>query len=209
MQKKWLLHSLLAGIMTIPLMGFSSPTNTPGETKIEFNQLTLESGGTSVPYKSMEAPPPILHHPEDGIISGAAGCLPDVHVFNKKIKDEHIVFTAGITQLDTREKALALNDKLTISVEISSGGNKILELPFEYHMDPEGKDIDPNTNKPFWVSTLYFNVEGAHPGANVLNLPTGEYEYQFKVKNNEKGHVLDVWVPDNNKFTLVDEEVKK
>jgi len=44
MKKKWLFHSLLAGMLTIPLMGFSSP-DAPGQTKMKSNEITLESGG--------------------------------------------------------------------------------------------------------------------------------------------------------------------
>ncbi|MBP1934843.1 hypothetical protein [Ammoniphilus resinae] len=206
MRKKWLLHSLLAGMMTIPLMGFSSP-DAPGQTKMKPNEITLESGGTSVPFTLMEDPPPFFHQPEDGIISGGLGCVPDIHEFSKSTPGEHIVFTAGISELEDREEALALNDQFTIYVEIISNGGKNVELPFNYHIGPDGKDMDPNTGKPFWVSAVFFDAEDAHPGSAVIDLPTGDYKYQFKVKENSKnnkGHVLDVWAPENNTITIVE-----
>jgi len=196
MKKKWLFHSLLAGMLTIPLMGFSSP-DAPGQTKMKPNEITLESGGTSV----------LNAKSEDGIISGGLGCVPDIHEFSKSTPGEHIVFTAGISELEDREEALALNDQFTIYVEIISNGGKNIELPFNYHIGPDGKDIDPNTGKPFWVSAIFFDAEKAHPGSTVIDLPTGDYKYQFKVKENSKnnkGHVLDVWAPKNNTFTIVE-----
>jgi hypothetical protein len=207
--KRWLYTVGFAGliaILLIPLMGFSA--NAKGQTKIKPNQITLESGGVGVPLElAEELFPGLYHSPTDGIISGAygeVGCVPDIHEFSKSNPGEHIVFTAGVEEFANNEDAAAFLEDFTIYVEITSNGQKVVELPFFYHADPQsGEGVDPNTGKPFWVSALYFSE--AYPGAKVIDLPTGEYNYKFKAKANGKnGHVLDVWVPKNHKFTIVD-----
>jgi hypothetical protein len=210
--KKWLYSALLAGlvaILLIPLMGFSA--NAKGKGKLMPNQITLQSGGVGVPLGlAEELFPGLYHSPTDGIIGGVAGglglgCVPDVHEFSKSVEGEHIVFTAGVKEFETNDDAAALLEEFTIYVEITSNGHKVAELPFNYHADPAtGDGVDPNTGKPFWVSALYFTDPG-YP-TNVIDLPTGEYEYKFKAKansKNNKGHVLDVWVPKNHKFTIL------
>ncbi|MFC3885595.1 hypothetical protein ACFOU2_19825 [Bacillus songklensis] len=75
----------------------------------------------------------------------------------------------------------------------------IKQLKIKLHPSP-----DPNTEKPFWVSALYFEGDIQGEGRTAIDLPTGEYNYKFKAKENDKnGHVLDVWVPENHKFTIV------
>lgn len=201
--KKWIYSVLTAGLIAVilvPLMGFSP--NAKGKPKISPNQITLQTGGVGVPLgEANEYFPGVYHQPTDGIIGGVAGglgfgCVPDVHEFSKSVEGEHIVFTAAVKEFASNADVEALLDDFTIYVEITSNGQKVIELPFFYHGE------DPNENKPFWVSALYFSE--AYPGANVINLPTGEYNYKFKAKANEKnGHVLDVWVPKNHKFTIV------
>ncbi|MBS4211297.1 MULTISPECIES: hypothetical protein [Neobacillus] len=204
MKKKWFYTVALAGLIAIPLSGFSSDAKS--KMKIMPNQITLESGGTSVPYSLIPNFPSFYHQPMDGIISGALGCVPDKHEFNKSTPGEHIVFTAGIGEFSTEEQALALNDDFTIYVEITSNGQRVLELPFEYHRAPDGTTVDPNTKKPFWVSALYFkSIKEGPIERKGIDLPTGEYNYKFKVKvNGKNGHILDVWVPKNHKFTIID-----
>jgi hypothetical protein len=205
MRKKWIISVILAvGLFGIPSAVFGAQ----GNGKISPNQITLESGGVGVPLDwANEYFPGLYHQPTDGIIAGnggiGAGCVPDVHEFNKSTEGEHIVFTAGVSEFATHADAAALLNEFTIYVEITGNGQKILELPFYYHADPvTGDGVDPNTGKPFWVSALYFKE--AYPGATVVDLPTGEYNYKFKAKANGKnGHVLDVWVPKNHKFTIV------
>jgi hypothetical protein len=191
MKKKWLLTAAsigLSAVLMIPLMGFS--TAAPGQTKISPNQITLESGGWGVPGG-------IEHEPKDGIISGALGCQPDIHEFDKARQGEHIVFTASVKEFKTEQDAAGLKDDFTIYVEIRSNGQSVAEYPFEYHHNPiTNVDVDPNTNRPFWVS----------PVNNLAVFPTGEYNYQFKAKD-KNGHVLDVWVPKNHKFTIIDSSV--
>jgi hypothetical protein len=198
----------LSTVLTIPLMGFSSVA--PGPTKVKPNQITVESGGTSIPYKTM-GEQGLYHQPTDGIISGTAGCQPDIHEFDKsekatnpytgEVEPGHIVFTAGIKEIADVEQANSFVEKgANIYVEITSNGQKVLELPFTTH------EPDSNTNEPFWVSTVYLN--GAVPGGESdgrtsIDLPTGEYNYQFKAKD-KNGHVLDVWVPKNHKFTITE-----
>lgn len=204
MRKKWLLSvTLAAGLFAIPSVGFSAQAKV-----ISPNQITLESGGTGAPLDiANEYFPGLYHEPTDGIIAGiggvGAGCVPDVHEFNKSIEGEHIVFTAGVSEFATHTDAAAFLNDFTIYVEITSNGEKVLELPFQYHADPvTGEGVDPNTGKPFWVSALYFKE--AYPGATVVDLPTGEYNYKFIAKANGKnGHVLDVWVPKDHKFTII------
>lgn len=204
--KKWMYSVLTAGliaILLIPLMGFSA--NAKGKKAIMPNQITLQSGGIGVPFEMVgDLYPGVYHQPADGIISGELGCVPDVHEFNKSVPGEHIVFTAGVKEFATNDDAAALLDEFTIYVEITGNGQKIMELPFYYHADPEtGEGVDPNTGKPFWVSALYFSE--AYPGATVIDLPTGEYNYKFKAKANGKnGKVLGNWVPKNHKFTIVE-----
>jgi hypothetical protein len=205
MRKKWLLSATLAvGLFAIPSVGFSA------QAKISPNQITLESGGFGgLLSEANEYFPGLYHLPIDGITAGNGGigfgCVPDVHEFNKSIEGgESIIFTAGVSELATNSDAVAFLNDFTIYVEITSNGEKVLELPFYYHGNPEtGDGVDPNTGKPFWVSALYFNE--AYPGATVVDLPTGEYNYKFIAKANGKnGHVLDVWVPKNHKFTIID-----
>src|SRR5436305_9348053 len=111
MKKKWFYSAALAGLIAIPLMGFSSTAQ--GQTKTQPNQITLVSGGTSVPYVANSD---VYHQPLDGIISASAGCQPDIHEFDKsktfynpfisKEEPEHIVFTAEISEfLKDRAKA--------------------------------------------------------------------------------------------------------
>lgn len=207
MKKKLFYSAAVVGlttVLTIPLMGFSS--TAPGQTKIKPNQITLESGGTSVPY-SLMGDPGFYHQPSDGILSGTEACQPDVHEFDKsktainpqgEVEPGHIVFTAGIKEITEVEQA----DKFVanggnIYVEITSNGQKVLELPFTTH------PADPNTNEPFWVSTLFFGGDIDSKGRKSVDLPTGEYNYQFKAKD-KNGHVLDVWVPKNLKFTITE-----
>ncbi|MBM7652514.1 hypothetical protein [Neobacillus cucumis] len=202
MKKKWLYSAALTGALvvgSIPLMGFSSVSAAQG--KIQPNQITLESGGTSVPYKQMGDSP--YHAPVDGIISGTQGCQPDLHEFDKSIAGSHIVFTAGIKEVLTKEDAANFeNSGAQIFVEIKSNGQTVKELPFELHAMPDNGELkevdDPNTGLPFWVSAVYLNGS-----RNFVDLPTGDYNYQFKVKD-EKGRVLDVWTPKNHKFTIID-----
>jgi hypothetical protein len=182
----------LTAVLSIPLMGFSSAA--PGQTKVQPNQITLESGGTSVPKEA-----PIYNgEPKDGIISGTAGCQPDLHEFDNSISGSHIVFTAGISEFGTdRNKAAAFETKgAKIYVEITSNGQKALEQALYLH-----PDVDKNTNKPFWVTAVRLNVNDS------ATLPTGDYNYQFKAKD-ENGHVLAVWAPKNHKFTIIDNSVK-
>lgn len=212
--KKWIYLAVTAGLIAmllVPLMGFSANAKgKPEPNKIMPNQITLRSGGIGVDFADpefLDAPDYVkamYHQPVDGIISGQLGCVPDVHVFNKSVPGEHIVFTAGVKEFAKHADVVNFLDDFTIYVEITGNGQKILELPFYYHADPEtGEGVDPNTNRPFWVSALYF--ADAYPGATVINLPTGEYNYKFKAKANGKnGHVLGNWVPKNHKFTIVD-----
>lgn len=188
----------ITAVLAIPLMGFSSAA--PGQTKVQPNDITLESGGTSVPYKQMDNS--LYHQPLDGIISGTQGCQPDLHEFDKSIPGSHIVFTAGIKEITTSTQAVNfVNSGSKIYVDITSNGQKIAELPFSLHeMQVNGvvKEVDdPNTGNPFWVSAVFLN------GNNATNLPTGDYNYQFKAKD-ANGHVLAVWAPKNHKFTITD-----
>jgi hypothetical protein len=197
MRKKWLLSVTVAvGLLAVPSIGFGAPA----KEKISPNQITLESGGIGSP---------LWHKPTDGIISGAAGCVPDIHVFSKgKVptvtgEPDHIVFTAGVKEIATltdakKYKADQEGSLFTIYVEITSNGQKLIELPLHYHKGPGGINEDPVTHKPFWVNALF-------PGA--IDLPTGDYNYSFKAKANDEngnGHVLGTWVPKNHKFTIVD-----
>jgi hypothetical protein len=199
MKKKWLYSAALTGALvvgSIPLMGFSSVSAAQG--KIQPNQITLQSGGTSVP----KVAPIYKGEPQDGIISGAAGCQPDLHEFDKSTVGEHIVFTAGIKEVTTSAQAVDfVNSGAKIYVEIKSNGQTVRELPFELHAMPvkgEVKEVDdPNTGLPFFVTAVNLN------GDNAVELPTGDYNYQFKAKD-EKGRVLDVWAPKNHKFTIID-----
>jgi hypothetical protein len=212
MKKKWFYSVAMIGliaVLLIPLMGFSSTSK--GQTKIKPNLITLKSGGIGVPLD--QVPAELYHQPLDGIISGAIGCQPDVHVFDKSNtamgpfgpETEHIVFTAGVAEIPKQKIAEAIADKFTIYVEITSNGQKVLELPFRLHQTP-----DPNTGKPFWVSALYFEGDIQGKGRTAVNLPTGEYSYKFKAKViNKNGPVLDVWVPKNHKFTIIDSSTDK
>jgi hypothetical protein len=185
--KRWFYTLGLAGliaVLLIPLMGFSS--NAEGQKILKPNQIMLESGGIGVPG---------FEKPRDGIISGTAGCVPDLHEYDKTAEFGHIVFSAGVKKMRNQEQA-EKNPELKIFVEISSEGKIVGEFPFVLHETP-----DPNTEKPFWVSAIYF--EEAYTGANVIDLPTGDYNYKFIAKDkNDK--VLDVWVPKNHKFTITD-----
>jgi hypothetical protein len=184
----------LTAVLSIPLMGFSAEAQ--GQNKIQPNQITLESGGTSV----SKVAPIYNGEPKDGIISGQVACQPDLHEFDKGIDGSHIVFTAGIKEITTSAEAVNfVNSGSKIYVEITSNGQKVAELPFSLHEMPVNgvvKEVDdPNTNKPFFVSAIFLNGNA--------NLPTGEYNYQFKAKD-ENGHVLAVWAPKNHKFTITD-----
>ncbi|NOU97413.1 hypothetical protein GC093_29905 [Paenibacillus sp. LMG 31456] len=213
MRKKVLFSAAAIGLiaaLSIPLIGFGTTT---AYAKVKPNQVTLESGGVGVPIGIGPFDPKIYHEPTDGIISGALGCVPDTHEFDKSntgigpggVEHEHIVFTAGVTEISEQGEAVESKGDFTLYVEITSNGQKLIELPFRLHDTP-----DPNTGKPFWVSALYFegNVQG--DGRTAINLPTGEYNYKFKAKEiGKNGHVLDVWVPKNHKFTIVDSADKK
>ncbi|PLR96493.1 hypothetical protein [Bacillus sp. T33-2] len=214
--KKRLYSALLAGLAAVllfSLMGFS--TQAKGKHSFNLNLINLESGGIGVPLgMANEQFPGLYHQPTDGIIAGNGGigfgCVPDVHEFNKSTAGEHIVFTAGVKEFATHAAAAKFLDYFSIYVEIRSNGKKVLELPFQYHVNHETGEVavDPNTGKPFWVSALYF--KNAYPGATVIDLPTGEYNYKFKAiskgikGHGKKGYVLDVWAPKNNKFTIVE-----
>ena len=214
MKKKWFKSAALVGliaVLSIPLMGFSSHEKEKEKERLD---IELRSGGIGVPFGQLppDVPAGLYHQPKDGIISGAIGCQPDVHVFDKSNvgmgpfgpETEHIVFTAGIKEISTQKKAEQLEkDGVTIYVEISSNRHKILTLPFHLHETP-----DPNTNKPFWVSTLYFEGDITGPGRTAVDLPTGEYSYKFKAKD-KKGRVVDEWEPKNHKFTIVKSAVNK
>jgi hypothetical protein len=190
----------LTAVLSIPLMGFSAEAQ--GQSKIQPNQITLVSGGTSVPYF---VDPTIHYQPLDGIISAAAGCQPDVHEFDKNAiangpngaEPAHIVFTAGISEFGTdRDKAVAFGENgASIDVEITSNGQKVLEQALSLH-----SGVDPNTNKPFWVTAVWLG------GDKSAHLPDGDYNYQFKAKDG-KGHVLAVWAPKNHKFTITESSV--
>ncbi|MDP4128366.1 MAG: hypothetical protein Q8912_15725 [Bacillota bacterium] len=187
----------LTAVLAIPLMGFSAEAQ--GQSKIQPNQITLESGGTSVPKVA-----PIYNgEPKDGIISGQVACQPDLHEFDKGIDGSHIVFTAGIKEVTSQaEAANFVKSGSQIYVEITSNGQKVVELPFSLHERPNDNGVltesdDPNTGLPFFVSAVHLN------GDNPVNLPTGEYNYQFKAKD-QNGHVLAVWAPKNHKFTITD-----
>ncbi|PLT33916.1 hypothetical protein [Bacillus sp. V5-8f] len=111
--KKWLYSVVMAGliaVLLIPLMGFSSHEKDKQNPHYKPDEITLESGGLGVPYG---VDPTIYREPKDGIISGAAGCEPDLHEFNKNTPGpgEHIVFPAGVKALTTHEKAAPLLDK--------------------------------------------------------------------------------------------------
>lgn len=186
----------ITAVLAIPLMGFSSEAQ--GQSEIQPNQITLVSGGTSVP----KVAPIYKGEPKDGIISGTAGCQPDLHEFDKSITGSHIVFTAGIKEITSSKEAINfVNSGSKIYVDITSNGQKVAELPFSLHeMQVNGvvKEVDdPNTGNPFWVSAVFLN------GNNATNLPTGDYNYQFKAKD-ANGHVLAVWAPKNHKFTITD-----
>jgi hypothetical protein len=190
----------LTAVLTIPLMGFSAEAQ--GQSKIQPNQITLQSGGTSIPIGIGPFSTAAYHEPTDGIISAAAGCQPDLHEFDKNAiaygpngaEPAHIVFTAGISEFGTgRDKAEAFDEKgAKIDVEITSNGQKVMEQPLYLH-----PGVDPNTNKPFWVAAVW--LKGDKPA----NLPDGDYNYQFKAKD-KNGHVLAVWAPKNHKFTITD-----
>jgi hypothetical protein len=190
----------LTAVLTIPLMGFSSEGQ--GHSKFKPNQITLVSGGTSVPYTQMGDTSP-YHQPKDGIISAAAGCQPDLHVFGKNDiahapsgaeEPNHIVFTAGIKQFGThREKAEAFDASgAKVYVEITSDGNKVLEQPLYLH-----PGVDPNTQKPFYVTAVWLG------GTEDAKLATGEYNYLFEAKD-QKGKVLDKWAPEDSEFIITD-----
>ncbi|WP_423800611.1 hypothetical protein [Neobacillus sp. SAB-20_R2A] len=184
MKKKWLLSAGLSAALLIPLAGFSS--NAEGQAKIMPNQVTFVNGGFF--------PGGV---PKDGIISGGLGCVMDIHEFDKglPVMDEEgnptglvgdtIVFLKGI-----KSNTAFSPDQVSVYVEVSSNGQKVLELP----MIQEGADY--KDGNPLWVGAIrLFETD----------LPTGTYNYQFKVKENGKnGKVLDVWVPKNHKFTVTD-----
>src|SRR4051794_20238647 len=134
MKKKWLYSAVLTGALvvgSIPLMGFSSVSAAQG--KIQPNQITLESGGTSV----SKAAPIYKGEPKDGIISGTAGCQPDLHEFDNSISGSHIVFTAGIEEVKNPTDAVNfVNSGAKIYVEITSNGQKVTEVPFDLHAMP-------------------------------------------------------------------------
>jgi hypothetical protein len=191
----------LTAVLAIPLMGFSSEAQ--GQSKIQPNQITLQSGGTSIPFGIEPFNTAAYHEPTDGILSAAAGCQPDLHVFGKNdiahapngdVEPNHIVFTAGISQFGTdRTKAEAFDaSNAKIYVEITSNGQKVLEQALDLH-----PGVDTNTNKPFYVTAVWLK------GEKSANLPDGDYNYQFKAKD-ENGHVLAVWAPKNHKFTITD-----
>jgi hypothetical protein len=175
-KKRWFWSLGLAGLiglLMLPLMGFSS---------IKPNEVTLVKGGFF--------PGGV---PEDGIISGGLGCMPDVHEFDKGLPAEveglfgdTIVFITGVKSSSTSFST----DAVSVYVEINSNGQKVMELP----LFQEGADYD--NGNPLWVGAIRLFE---------TNLPTGTYNYQFKVKEAGKnGHVLDVWVPKNHKFTVTD-----
>lgn len=196
-------------MLLIPLMGFSSAGNRHSEKEKE--DIELRSGGIGVP---MSALPPeaagLYHEPKDGIISGAIGCQPDIHVFSKsnigtldgQQTAEHIVFTAGIKGISTPTDANQFDASGSkIYVQITSNHKKVLEQVFYQH-----PFVDPNTQKPFWVSTIYLKGDvpgGAGPGRSAIDLPTGDYSYKFVAKD-KKGHVVDVWEPENHEFTITE-----
>jgi hypothetical protein len=191
----------LTAVLAIPLMGFSAEAQ--GQSKIQPNQITLESGGTSIPIGTGPFSTDIYHEPTDGIISGTQGCQPDLHEFDKSqttinpmtglVEPGHIVFTAGISEFGTDiSKADDFDKGAKIYVEITSNGQKVYEKALYRH-----PGVDPNTHKPFYVTAVWLD------GKNAANLPTGEYNYQFKAKD-ENGHVLAVWAPKNHKFTITD-----
>lgn len=186
----------LTAVLAIPLMGFSSETQ--GQDKIQPNQITLVSGGTSVDYGDGSS---AYHQPLDGIISAAAGCQPDIHEFDKNAiaygpngaEPAHIVFTAGISQFGTdTSKADDFDKGAKIYVEVTSNGQKVYEKALYRH-----PGVDPNNHKPFWVTAVWLN------GDKSAHLPDGDYNYQFKAKD-ENGHVLAVWAPKNHKFTITE-----
>jgi hypothetical protein len=211
MKKKLLYSASVVGLsaaLLIPLMGFSSNANDKG--KVNSGNFALESGGIGVPIGVGPFDPDTYHKPTDGIISGAVGCVPDVHTFNKQntgigpdgsIEPEHIVFTAGVTEISDQKRAGKFAVKYTIYVEISSGDQVIKELPFALHATP-----DPNTEKPFWVSAVYFAGDIQGEGRTALDLQPGDYTYKFKAKD-KNGNDLDTWIPENHTFTITDQPV--
>ena len=86
MKKKWVLSVALAGcisLLFVPLAGLAAPASGEKANPKAF-QLQLGSGGIAVPGFAA---------PKDGIISGSAGCVPDVHDYSKSVANEHIVFS--------------------------------------------------------------------------------------------------------------------
>jgi hypothetical protein len=205
MKKKWFYSATLVGliaVLLIPLMGFSRAGDRHDENEKARQHVELRSGGLGVPMNQL--PPDLAglyHEPKDGIISGAIGCQPDIHVFSKSNvgqgpfgpEPEHIVFSAGIKEISTQAKANKFDASGSkIYVQITSDRHIVLEQAFHQH-----ETLDPNTQKPFWVSAVYLG------GPAAANLPTGEYSYKFIAKD-KYGHVIDVWQPEKHKITITE-----
>jgi hypothetical protein len=203
-KKKWVISVALAGGITLfsmPLVGFSASAEEHADSKVsaqkhddlkEIKHLKLESGGIAVPM----SPPP-----KDGIIGGSAGCLPDVHEYNKNIAEEHLVFSVSLTSKDVDQeqiKYLIKNNIVTVYAQVYSDDTKLLEVPLFQHPTP-----DPNTGKEFLVTCLFINHSDT-------NLPTGDYTYKFIAKTNYESkknkpdsNIVAKWTPENNTFTVV------
>jgi hypothetical protein len=85
-----------------------------------------------------------------------------------------------------------------IYVEVSSDGDVLYEQEFVRHPTD-----DPNTSKPFWVSAFHLGGDIPGEGRSAVDFAPGEYTYKFVAKN-KNGQSIDVWVPKNDKFTIID-----